>query len=56
MTASPMVVRSARDDGSGVRAGRLVIARLPQLAAHQGMPPDLLLRWNAMPQIGRAHV
>ena len=33
-----------------IQPGRLVVERLPQLAAHQGTPPDLLLRWGAMPR------
>lgn len=31
-------------------AGRLVVDRLPQLKAHRGTAPDLLLKWNSMPQ------
>jgi D-alanyl-D-alanine carboxypeptidase-like protein len=33
----------------GVQAGRLEVARVPVLASHRGAPPDLVLRWNAMP-------
>jgi uncharacterized protein DUF2272/tail lysozyme len=49
MTASPGAVLEHRrwsDKGSG---GRLVVARLPQLASHRGTGPDLVLRWGAMP-------
>lgn len=33
-----------------VPAGRLVVDQLPQLRAHRGTAPDLLLKWNSMPQ------
>ncbi len=29
--------------------GRLVVMRVPGLATHRGTPPDLVLRWGAMP-------
>jgi hypothetical protein len=32
-----------------VAAGRLVVASVPLLSAHRGTPPDLVLKWNAMP-------
>jgi hypothetical protein len=32
-----------------IRPGRLVVERLERLRAHQGMPPDLVLRWGSMP-------
>ena len=34
---------------AAIRAGRLEVQRVPLLAGHRGKPPDLLLRWNAMP-------
>src|SRR4051812_25931545 len=34
---------------AGVAGGRLVIHRHPQLAAHAGTPPDVILRWGRMP-------
>lgn len=33
-----------------VPGGRLVIDRFPQLRGHKGTGPDLLLKWNGMPQ------
>jgi hypothetical protein len=39
----------ARLRTESVHPGRLVVARLPLLAAHQGTPPDLLLKWGSMP-------
>ncbi|WP_200950781.1 glucosaminidase domain-containing protein [Arthrobacter sp. Soil762] len=33
-----------------VPGGRLVIGRFPQLRGHKGTAPDLLLKWNGMPQ------
>jgi hypothetical protein len=32
-----------------VQSGRLVVERHPQLATHEGVPPDLVLRWGPMP-------
>ena len=55
MTASPVTVLDHRQPGQrGAGAGRiapgqLVVDHLPQLAAHVGSPPDLVLRWGAMP-------
>ena len=34
---------------TGIAAGRQVVDRHPLLTAHRGTPPDLVLRWNAMP-------
>ena len=39
----------ARLRRESVHPGRLVVARLPLLAAHQGTPPDLLLKWRSTP-------
>lgn len=39
----------APDQRDGTRPGQLVVDRLPQLRAHLGTPPDLVLRWGAMP-------
>ncbi|MHC6591686.1 glucosaminidase domain-containing protein [Arthrobacter sp. C152] len=36
-------------EAPGLAAGRLVVDHLPQLRAHRGTSPDLLLKWNAMP-------
>ena len=33
---------------SGIRAGRLEVAKVPLLARHRGRAPDLILRWNDM--------
>lgn len=38
--------------GRRTAAGRLVIDHLPMLAAHRGTPPDLILRWGAIPAAG----
>src|SRR5688572_1601536 len=32
-----------------IRPGRLVVEHLERLRAHQGPPPDLVLRWGSMP-------
>jgi hypothetical protein len=50
MTGSPMAVLEHRGrSGGGHRTGgRLVVARLPQLANHRGTGPDLVLRWGPM--------
>lgn len=42
-------VPTAQPSPAGVAAGELVEDRLPLLARHRGTPPDLVLRWNAMP-------
>ena len=39
-----------------VRAGRLVVERLPLLQSHAGTQPDLVLKWNAMVQPGAVDV
>ncbi|WP_370963789.1 phage tail tip lysozyme [Amycolatopsis sp. cg9] len=49
MTASPAAVLEHRVPSGGTRGGRLVVAKLPQLANHRGSGPDLVLRWGPMP-------
>ena len=50
MATIPAEVAGARDRPTGrIRPGRLVVDRLPQLRSHKGRPPDLILRWGAMP-------
>lgn len=34
-----------------VNAGRLAIRQAPPLSSHQGTPPELILRWNAMASV-----
>jgi uncharacterized protein YcbK (DUF882 family) len=41
---------SQTEQAGTIPAGRLVVDRLPQLRAHRGTAPDLLLKWNSMPQ------
>lgn len=64
MTAThvPMRVSDGRLDdrnaaasagGSGaIPPGRIVVDHLPQLARHQGTPPDLVLQWGTLPRSG----
>jgi hypothetical protein len=35
--------------GGGISPGQEIVPRVPLLSAHRGTPPDLVLRWNAMP-------
>jgi subtilisin family serine protease len=35
--------------GGAISPGQEIVQRVPLLAAHRGTPPDLVLRWNAMP-------
>jgi LAS superfamily LD-carboxypeptidase LdcB len=35
--------------GAAIQAGGVSVDRIPLLAHHAGRPPDLILRWNAMP-------
>lgn len=51
MAAVPAEVGGPRDRLTDrIRPGRLVVDRLPQLRSHKGRPPDLVLRWGAMPR------
>jgi len=56
MTASPMAVLEHRTRSDEGRGGRLVVARLPQLANHRGTGPDLVLRWGPMPRAATVDV
>ncbi|MEU7790658.1 phage tail tip lysozyme [Amycolatopsis sp. NPDC049159] len=59
MTASPAAVldhRTPPDGKNGKHGGRLVVARLPQLAHHRGTGPDLVLRWGPVPRDGAVDV
>ncbi|MBT2514619.1 glucosaminidase domain-containing protein [Arthrobacter sp. ISL-30] len=38
------------EQAATIPPGQLVVDRLPQLRAHKGTAPDLLLKWNSMPQ------
>src|SRR4051812_20365554 len=38
--------------GGPVQPGRLCVERLPRLAHHRGTPPDLVMRWSALPGSG----
>jgi hypothetical protein len=55
MTASPVAVLDSRQPGprahgtGRIGPGQLAVDHLPQLAAHVGTRPDLVLRWGAMP-------
>ena len=55
MTSSHVSVLN-HHDRSGEPGGRLVVDRLPQLASHHGTPPDLFLRWGAMPRTATVDV
>ena len=37
------------EPAEGIAGGREEIARVPLLSGHRGTPPDLILRWNALP-------
>jgi hypothetical protein len=51
MTVSPAEVGGPRGRLTDwIRPGRHVVERLPQLKSHKGRPPDLVLRWGAMPR------
>lgn len=51
MAAVPAEVGSPRDRLTDrIGPGRLVVDRLSQLKSHKGRPPDLVLRWGAMPR------
>lgn len=39
----------ATPTATGIAAGRHTVDRHPLIASHRGTPPDLILRWNAMP-------
>jgi hypothetical protein len=56
MTASPGAVLEHRTRSDGTHGGRLVVARLPQLANHRGTGPDLILRWGRMPRTATVDV
>lgn len=46
----------SRSGGAHRPGGRLVVARLPQLASHRGTGPDLVLRWGPMPRTATVDV
>ncbi|GIE99852.1 phage tail tip lysozyme [Paractinoplanes rishiriensis] len=56
MTASTAVLEHRADAHRHGAPGQLVVERLPQLARHAGVPPDLVLRWNRVPAGARVDV